>query len=168
MTNAVRSVAIVTGLLAVVTSASGQVSLTPTAVDSGKMVRMYTSTSRITGRLTARFQGTDTVLHYCRYPGPPCLGVEDSSAIRALSAATLLRLEVSRGSQWRRGAIIGGVLGAATGAIVTSFLLSFRECYPRCSPKTPIVVAGAISNGLFWGGLGALWGSAFPKWDARQ
>ncbi len=167
MPTAARSVAIVTGLLAVVTSASGQVPLTPTAVDSGKMVRMYTSTSRITGRLTARFQSTDTVLHYCRYPGPPCLGIEDSSARRALSTATLLRLEVSRGSQWRRGAIIGGVLGAATGAVATSFLLGFRECI-RCSPKTPIVVAGAISSGLFWGGLGALWGSAFPKWDARR
>lgn len=133
-------------------------------VDSGTLIRMYTPTGRITGRLTTRFEKSDATLSYCRYPGPPCVTIDDSAAVRTIPTTSLLRIEVSRGSRWRRGALIGGVLGAATGAIGTAVLLGFRDCF-RCSPKTPIIVVGALSSGLFWGGLGALWGSAFPNWD---
>lgn len=143
---------------------AAQDTLLPVAIDSGKMVRMHTTHSIVLGRLTARFQNTDAALHYCRYPGPPCLGAEDSAAVRTMPVATVLRLEVSQGSAWRRGAVIGGVLGAVTGGLATAYVLGFREC-TRCESKTPIIVAGAISNGLFWGGLGALWGSAFPRWS---
>ena len=87
--------------------------------------------------------------------------------MRTMPVAAVLRLEVSQGSLWGRGALIGGVLGAVTGGFATAFLLSFREC-TRCESKTPIIVAGAVSNGLFWGGLGALWGSAFPKWNMKS
>ncbi len=143
---------------------AAQDTLLPVAVDSGKMVRMHLAHSVVIGRLTTRFQRSDAELHYCRYPGPPCLGIEDSAAVRTVPAANLLRIEVSQGSLWHRGAVIGGVLGAVTGGFATAFLLSFRECI-KCDPETPIIVVGAISNGLFWGGLGALWGSAFPRWD---
>lgn len=145
---------------------AAQDTLVPVTIDSGKMVRMHTSHSVVIGRLTSRFQRTDAALHYCRYPGPPCSGIEDSTAMRTMPAATVLRLEVSQGSLWGRGALIGGGLGAVTGGFAIAFLLSFREC-TRCESKTPIIVAGAISNGLFWGGLGAVWGSAFPKWNKK-
>ena len=144
-----------------------QDTILPVTIDSGKMVRMQTTHSVVIGRLTARYQRPDAILHYCRYPGPPCLGAEDSAAVRTMPVATVLRLEVSQGSAWRRGAVIGGVLGAVTGGFMTAFLLSFREC-TRCGSKTPIIVAGAISNGLFWGGLAALWGSAFPRWSKES
>ncbi len=146
---------------------AAQDTLAPVTIDSGKMVRMHLAHSVVIGRLTSRFQRTDAALQYCRYPGPPCLGAEDSAAVRTMPVATVLRLEVSQGSLWGRGAIIGGVLGAVTGGFATAYLLSFRECM-RCESKTPIIVAGAISNGLFWGGLGALWGSAFPKWNKNS
>ena len=140
-------------------SVSGQTPLTPIAVDSGKLVRMHTTHSLVLGRLTSRFQQSDATLHYCRYPGPPCLGIEDSAAIRTMPTTALLRLEVPRGSQWRRGALIGGVFGLGTG-----YLPARGFACAECSPS-PTAVLGAFVNGFMWGGIGALVGSAFPRWS---
>lgn len=139
---------------------AAQDTLAPVTIDSGKLVRMRTTNSVAIGRLTSPYQRTDAILHYCRYPGPPCVGIEDSAAVRTMSAATLLRLEVSQGSQWRRGALIGGVLGAVTGAYVATMI----PC-TKCSSKSEGVVLLGVFNGLLWGGIGAVVGSAFPRWS---
>lgn len=165
----VRVFATVTFLVARVASVQGQAPVTGSPVDSGKAVRMHTATGIITGRLTARFHQTDDTLRYCRYPGPPCLGTEDSVAMRTIAAATLQRLEVSPGSHWRRGAVIGGVFGAIMGGVSTAFLISFcegSECGSKRS-RDLAVVLGGLSGGLTFGALGALWGSAFPRWHTN-
>ncbi len=136
-----------------------QDTLAPVTIDSGKLVRMHTTHSIVIGRLTARFLNTDAALRYCRYPGPPCLGIEDSAAMRTMPAPTVLRLDVSRGSQWPRGALIGGVLGGVGGALMTGAACS------ECSFKTGDFILLGIVNGIFWGGVGALVGSAFPRWS---
>lgn len=138
---------------------AAQDTLLPVTIDSGKLVRMHTTNSVVLGRLTARYQRPDAILHYCRYPGPPCLGIDDSAAVRTIPAATLLRLEVSQGSQWPRGALIGGVLGGVGGALFTGAACS------ECSFKTGDFILLGIINGIFWGGVGALVGSAFPRWS---
>jgi hypothetical protein len=141
---------------------AAQDTLAPVTIDSGKLVRMHTTHSIVIGRLTSRYQRTDAILHYCRYPGPPCLSIEDSAAMRTIPAATLLRFEVSQGSQWPRGALIGGVLGAVTGAYVATEI----PC-TKCSSKAEGVVLVGVFNGLLWGGIGAVIGSAFPRWSTR-
>ena len=161
MRHCVRNIAIIGVLIAAAATASAQVPLTPTAVDSGQLVRIHTAHSVVLGRLTSRFQVADAALHYCRYPGPPCLGINDSAAVRTMPTTALLRLEVPRGSHWRRGALVGGVFGVGTGYL----LLRGFGC-ADCSPvSTPRAVAGVVLSGLMWGGIGALVGSAFPRWS---
>jgi hypothetical protein len=152
--------------LATASVASAQLPALPSSVDSGRMVRMHTATGMIQGRLTTPFRATDPTLTYCRYPGPPCVGPEDSLAIRTISVSALTRLEQSPGSHWRRGAIIGGAFGAIAGGLTMSFLLAMCE-YDCPNQKAPLIVLGGLVNGVAFGGIGALWGSAFPRWEVR-
>jgi len=153
-------------LLGTVATASAQRPALPVAVDSGRMVRMHTATGMVQGRLTAPFRATDPTLTYCRYPGPPCVGREDSAAVRTISVSALTRLEQSPGSHWRRGATIGGAVGAILGGLAMSFALGMCE-YDCPDQKGPLIVLGGLVNGVAFGGLGALWGSAFPRWEVR-
>ncbi|MBK7596329.1 MAG: hypothetical protein IPJ11_14080 [Gemmatimonadetes bacterium] len=148
-------------------TASAQQPPLPASVDSGKMVRMYTATTMLEGRLLAPYGMGDSALHYCRFPGRPCLGIEDSAAMRTIPVSDLRRLDVSTGSHWRRGALIGGVLGAAMGVLGTAFLVSMCDTADCAANRDTIVILGGISCGLTFGALGALWGSAFPRWDSR-
>ena len=79
--------------------------------------------------------------------------------MRTLPVATVLRLEVTRGSQWRRGALIGGVLGGVSGTLLTGVACS------ECSFQSNDWILLGLINGLFFGGVGALVGSAFPRWN---
>ncbi len=154
-------------LLGSAPTASAQQPALPAPVDSGKMVRMYTATTMIEGRLLAPYGKHDSALYYCRFPGRPCLGIEDSAAMRTIPVSDLRRLDVSTGSHWRRGALIGGVLGAAMGVLGTAFLVSMCDTADCASNRDTIVLLGGISSGLTIGALGALWGSAFPRWESR-
>ena len=87
--------------------------------------------------------------------------------MRPLPVSDLLRRDVSTGSHWRRGALIGGVLGAAMGVLGTAFLVSMCDTADCASNRDTIVLLGGISSGLTIGALGALWGSAFPRWESR-
>ena len=74
------------------------------------------------------------------------------------------------------GAIVGGLLlesfagvcfGAAMGVLGTAFLVSMCDTADCASNRDTIVLLGGISSGLTFGALGALWGSAFPRWESR-
>lgn len=166
MTHRIRSLAIVLVLLGLARSMAAQQPSLPAAVDSGRMVRMYTATTMIEGRLLARFDRNDPSLRYCRFPGRPCLGIEDTAAMRTMPVTELRRLEIATGSHWRRGATIGGVVGGVLGALSTAFAISFCESAHCADNRASIIVLGGMSGGLTFGALGALWGSAFPRWEA--
>jgi|CXWL01.1.fsa_nt_gi hypothetical protein len=167
MTHSIRYLFAGLVLLGLAPTASAQQPALPTSVDSGKMVRMYTATTMIQGRLLAPFGRNDSALRYCRFPGRPCVGIEDSAAMRTIPVTALRRLDVSNGSHWRRGALIGGVIGAAMGVVGTAFVVSMCDTSDCASHRNTIVMLGGISSGLTFGALGALWGSAFPRWDSR-
>ena len=154
-------------LLGTVATASAQEPPLPAAGDSGRMVRMHTVSGMLQGRLTAPFHATDATLSYCRYPGTPCTGLEDSTAIRTISVAALTRLELSPGSHWRRGALIGGIFGAVAGGLSTAFLVSFCESRNCASNRSAIIVLGGMSGAVTFGAFGAIWGSAFSRWESR-
>jgi len=153
-------------LFAGVGTAAAQQPPLPASVDSGKMVRMYTATTMIEGRLLAPFVRNDSSLRYCRFPGRPCLGIEDTAAMRTMPVGALRRLDVSTGSHWRRGALIGGVLGAAIGGLGTALLVGLCDTAHCASHGDTMVILGGLSGGLTFGALGALWGSAFPRWES--
>ncbi len=166
MSSAFHVLAPLSLFLAAVTPASAQTPRPSVPVDSGKLVRMHTASQIITGRLTARFGTSDDSLRYCRYPGPPCAGQEDSVAMRTIAAGQVQWLEVSNGTRWRKGATIGGLVGAALGGISTSFLISFCEtsdCRSK-SYRNRVVALGVLSGALTSGALGAIWGAGFPRW----
>ena len=167
MFKGLTSIVVAAVLLGSAPTASAQQPPLPASVDSGKMVRMYTATTMIEGRLLAPYGKHDSALYYCRFPGRPCLGIEDSAAMRTIPVSDLRRLDVSTGSHWRRGALIGGVLGAAMGVLGTAFLVSMCDTADCASNRDTIVLLGGISSGLTFGALGALWGSAFPRWESR-
>ena len=154
-------------LLGAASAASSQTAALPAAVDSGRMVRMHTATGMVQGRLVSPFRPTDATLSYCRYPGPPCVGRDDSLAVRIISVSALTRLELSPGSHWRRGAIIGGAVGAVLGGLAMSFALGMceRDCPTQ---KAPLIILGGIVNAVAFGGVGALWGSAFSRWESTR
>ncbi|MBL0178962.1 MAG: hypothetical protein IPP98_07550 [Gemmatimonadetes bacterium] len=87
--------------------------------------------------------------------------------MRTIPVSDLRRLDVSTGSHWRRGGLIGGVIGAAMGVVGTAFAVSMCDTADCASNRDTIVILGGISSGLTFGALGALWGSAFPRWDSR-
>jgi hypothetical protein len=156
---------VVIALLAGALPARAQMPLTRSALDSGTLVRMHTASMTVTGRLVKRFQVLDTAFRFCRYPGPPCAGPEDSAALRTLPTSMVLRLEVEGQSQWRKGAIAGGIFGGLLGGIGGAFLGGTCEG-TRCPSGFQGAVAGGVGGALFFGGLGALWGAAFPRWKS--
>ncbi len=135
----------------------------PTTVDSGRVVRLHTPTGKLVGRLTSPFRNTDPVVHFCRYPGPPCQGATDSTGIRSLDTAALLRLEVSAGTKWRSGAVIGGVAGVLLGWLAGELEHGF--CESNCGSRTSIMVRNTVTGALVSAGIGAIWGSGFPRWE---
>lgn len=167
MRNHLRNLLASIALLGTAATASAQQPPLPAAVDSGRMVRMHTAAGMVQGRLVSPFRPTDATLSYCRYPGPPCVGREDSVAVRTISVSALTRLEQSPGSHWRRGAIIGGAVGAVLGGLAMSFALGMceRDCPKQ---KAPLIVLGGMVNAVAFGGVGALWGSAFSRWESTR
>ncbi len=136
------------------------------ALDSGRAVRIVTDSARITGRLVAPFAPGDAALRLCRYPGGPCdAGAPRDMQLR-VAALQVRHLDVGGGTHWRRGAVFGALAGVAIGAGAAS--LAHASCDAsdaahRCASTGGVVVVAAAS-GVMAGALGALIGSAFPRW----
>jgi len=127
------------------------------------VIRFHARSGIITGRLTARLSPGDSLARYCVYHGPPCDMGGMPVGLRTISLDSVLRLEVARGSRWRRGGIIGGVIGAAAGGGFGSFAAGMCEG-SDCPGQTSGIVLGGVFGALFFGSIGALIGSAFPRW----
>src|SRR5437763_237157 len=77
-------------------------------VDSGVLIRIHTATATSVGRLLAPASRADSVIRYCRYPGPPC-DTRDSLGVYSVPVADVLQLEVQHGTGAGHHALVGGV-----------------------------------------------------------
>jgi hypothetical protein len=131
-------------------------------VDSGSLVRLHTSGPIITGRLLAPLMASDSVIRFCRYPGPPC-DVRDSAAMRSAAVSQVMHLDLQKGNGAARGArtwgIVGGVLGAFMG-------VAFAEIGDQRRSSETQAVKGFFLVGGFFALLGAVFGSASIRWGA--
>ena len=128
---------------------------------AGAVVRLtWRGTAPIRARLLAPLPPTSAVVVYCRYPAPDCAGPSPRDTVQQPTAG-LERVELRRGTQVRRGAVIGALAGAA-GALVV--LVGTAE--QRRAGESGRAVALVIGTGLLWGGFGALIGSGHDRWAA--
>ena len=139
----------------------GQGTVIPVPIDSGTLVRMVPLAGPpIEGRLVQRFPAVGSTLYACRYPGPPCHDPADSAAIRRVQLASLLRVDVQRGSHLGTGAFIGGIIGAAlftAGGSIGHSLCESADCGPS---TTTLTIRSALAGTL----LVLLFGAASPRW----
>ncbi len=136
------------------------------SVDSGLVVRAWLDTAQLRGRLLMPMRATDDSVLYCRFPGVPC----DERGVRGdmswLRLHEIRHLDVQVGTRWKKGAWIGGLSGTLVTFLISGFANSF--CQARdCPTDTEVFVISAISGGGFFGALGALIGSAFPRFERR-
>lgn len=143
----------------------GQVAPTSVPIDGGTLVRMTPQIGPLfKGRLVQRLPADGSALFICRYPGPPCADRADSTAIRRVEIASLLHLDLQRGSHAGTGTIIGGRIGVALFSAGGSFghpLCETEDCGPSTSALT---LRGAIAGAV----LGALFGAASPVWGPAR
>lgn len=112
------------------------------------------------GRLLETFTASDSTLHICSYPAPPCTSPTQVSAMQRISTASLAGLEVQHGNHLAEGAIIGGLIAGTVFGLLGGIAHSLCES-SNCGPSTP----GYITIGLVVGGMfGGLIGATSPKW----
>jgi hypothetical protein len=145
---------------------AAQGSPVPASIDSGTLIRMHQAEGApIRGRLLRPLDSTSTLVQFCRYPAPRCTSESAPAAFGKLPVESIVRVDVQRGSRWATGAVIGGVIGGVLGGLLGAVVNGLCESADGCGPST----AGYITIGAIgFGGFGALFGSAFPKWrEAR-
>lgn len=135
-------------------------------IDSGAYVRARIARGSVTGRLLVRYTPGDPTLTLCRaYPGSACRNVPDDPDRRTLASRDVLRLEVQRGTHARTGAIFGGAVGVVSGGFL-GWIVGMVCDAADCRSVFVSTLEGGVIGGLFFGGLGALVGMAFPRWVA--
>ena len=154
-----RMICIALCALAVTSSALGGQAVTlRSPLDSGTLVRLTpTSGTSMQGRLFQRAEPGSASLCFCRYPGPPCTAGDDSTRLRSQTMASLMRLEVQRGSHVVRGGLIGAGIGFLVGSLIKG-LLDY-SCEGDCG-QTHYVLWGTLSVGA----LGALIDGSSATW----
>jgi hypothetical protein len=150
------------GLLGLAHAAIAQGHPVPVSLDSGTLIRVQVPGQEVIGRLVVAHRLPDTTFRFCRYPGPPCTDPGDSVAIRSLPLHAIHALDVQSGTQWKRGAAIGGFIGGVLGGLAAAYAVEM--CEGSCPSGSSATVIGVFGGGLMFGGFGALWGSAFPRW----
>jgi hypothetical protein len=138
---------------------SAQTPASPVKLDSGTVVRLQLRSGvQEKGKLLSPYIQDSSRVRYCHYPAPPCRVGDER--YRDKPATEVSSLEVRRGTAWLPGLAIGGVVGVAFGFLAADFAESLNE-----SPNTTgqEITTVAVST-AFFGGLGALIGSAFEKW----
>jgi hypothetical protein len=135
-------------------------------VDSGREVRAHLPSEVVRGRLLIRYVPGDSSMHLCVYPAWRCGGGGDASIIRELRTHAMLRLEVQRGTEAEKGAIIGGVIGGLLGGFTGMMAAAFSESSRGATPAQGAffgVLGGAALVGLLGYGIGhslTRWGPA--------
>ena len=145
---------------------AAQDSLVHATIDSGTLVRMRPATgAAFQGRLVQPLTPSSPVILFCRLPARACADPSDTSAIQRVTTASLIGLEVQRGTRWASGALWGGLIGIAAGKLVSELVGTLcpgeagnRDCGPSSAGYTAI---GAVTFGV----IGGIIGSGKPKWS---
>jgi hypothetical protein len=144
------------------THVAAQGRLVRATVDSGTLIRMHPDSGPyLRGRLIAPLTPTSALVHVCRYPAPPCTPESDTSAFQQIPTSSLARIDLQEGTTWVNGAIIGGGVGGLLGAFIGGFGASMCEQSDGCGVSAlGIGLVGMVAGG----GVGAVIGTAFPRW----
>ncbi len=144
--------------------ALGAQSISPTMpVDSGREVRANLPGEVVRGRLLVRYIPGDSAMRVCVYPAWRCGGGGDASITRELRTRAMLRLEVQRGTEARKGAIIGGVIGTLLGGL-WGVMLDGTCDTASCPPLGRGIVLNGLAGGAVFGLLGYGFGHSFTRW----
>ena len=128
-------------------------------LDSGTVVRFHWQNGSEKARLLAPLGPASPDARYCRYPALSC--GSDINPARARSLSDLQRLDIRRGSQVGRGALVGGAAGLAGSLlIILGQSLSDRPA----DDIPPVAFVGTIT--VVWTGFGALIGASLDNWKA--
>ena len=152
--------------LLVPVAAHSQSPLPTIPVDSGREVRAHLPSEVVRGRLLIRYVPGDSSIHVCVYPAWRCGGGGDASITRELRTRAMLRLEVQRGTEAEKGAIIGGVIGGLLGGFTGMMAAALSESSRGATPAQGAffgVLGGAALVGLLGFGIGhsvTRWGPA--------
>ena len=129
-------------------------------LDSGTLERVrLDSGSTLRGRLVTTLEPGAQQLQLCLYPGRDCSGAADSR-VRGIEMSAITRLEVSAGSRWRTGALIGGILGIAAGGLAYGLDSDTDAGSGPAGPAAVYYIRGTL-GGALWG---ALFGAGFDAW----
>lgn len=159
-------VALLLLLVLVVLGAPAQSRPSPATVDSGVVVRMWVGDVETRGRLLGSIRSGSDSVPYCRYPGPPCRAPVRPAQLGWFAPDELDHLDVQIGNRAWKGARIGGIIGVALGVAMGEMAYGFCDT-GNCPSESQAIAAGILSGGLFGGGLGALIGSSFPRFERR-
>ena len=152
------------GLLFAVPAAAHSQSPLPTIpVDSGREVRAQLPSEVVRGRLLIRYLPGDSTMHVCVYPAWRCGGGGDASIIGELRTRAMLRLEVQRGTQARKGAIIGGVIGGLLGGFYGLMVAGLCDA-ASCPSLGQGALVGGVAGGAAVGLLGYGIGHSVTRW----
>jgi hypothetical protein len=145
-------------------SLQAQVPATMPPVDSGLVVRAWLDTGQMRGRLLMPMRATDDSVRYCHFPGVPCDQRGARGATSWLKLDDIQHLDVQVGTRWQKGAWIGGIAGGILGGMAAGFAASLDggTRSPEAASRLGFVIGAAM-----YGGLGALIGSAFPRFERR-
>ncbi|MGH7658553.1 MAG: hypothetical protein ACREL6_10005 [Gemmatimonadales bacterium] len=155
-----RSFRILTALMLSFILPSRSLAQHATIVDSGTVVRLSLPADTVRGRLIAPIQSSALLITYCRYPGAPCR-TPLAAGVDSVDASSVVHLDVANGSNWKRGALIGGAIGGALGGL--SLALSNGWCdYPGCSgDRLPTALGLTVAGAA----IGAVFGATSLTWE---
>ncbi len=107
---------------------------------------------------------SDSVL-YCRFPGPSCEREFIAAQTAWLRLSGVRHLDVQVGTRIKKGAVIGGVFGGLIGALAWGGPWGCEGT--SCRTTTGENVFAAVKSTVILGAVGALIGSAFPRFERR-
>jgi hypothetical protein len=144
-------------------AAAAQSPLPTVPVDSGREVRAEFPKEQVRGRLLLRYTPGDSTMRVCTYPAWRCGGGGESSVIRELRTQAMVRLEVQRGTESKKGAIIGGVVGGILGGLFGTFVAGMCDA-AECPSLFMGTARGAVTGGAAIGLLGYGIGHSITRW----
>ena len=144
---------------------AAQDSLVHATIDSGTLVRMHPAAGApFQGRLVRPLTPSSPFIQFCRHPAPACVNPSDTVAIQRVPTASLIGLDVQRGTKWANGALWGALIGIAAGKLVSEIGGTLcggetgnRDCGPSGAEYAAI---GAVTFAV----IGGVIGGGKPKW----
>ena len=153
--------AVICLLMVLIPAASTAQSPDAPPLSAGTLIRFQSpQDGSVTGRLLHPLQRGDSTIVYCLYPRPECPGA-NSADLRTVQLAQVQRLEVSRGSETWKGALIGGVTAASLLVIGSVTWSGYSDTETRLDARR---VAGFVSFVGIGSVIGGWIGSRHRKW----